>query len=81
MVQEEWENRDLEFVNYKESSNRNGYDDEYGSDRDWQEERTPTTAGKTYDNSPAVRGKNFDSKNKYSSKTPSTNNGNSILKE
>lgn len=81
MVREEWENRDLEFVSHKENYRSDDYEDEYGEDQDWQEERTPTTAGKMYDNSPAVRGKNFETKNKYSSKTPIMNNGNINFKK
>jgi len=71
MVKEEWANRDLEFVNYKE--NIRSDEDGYGSDKDWHEDRI-STAGKGYDASPALK-QNLGGKSKYTSQTPGTNLG------
>jgi len=77
MVHEEWENREIEFINPKNghgNNNRNHHipiqqDDEeeegYPSDGDWEDSRGQTP--NQYDNSPAR------SNNKYPSHSPNVN--------
>lgn len=50
MIHEEWENRDLEFVNYKTDSQNDR--DDYGSDGDWDENHPSTNSTKYHEGTP-----------------------------